>query len=255
MPFSRPSKEVMIFETRNWVRRFEEIKYKELASNYYNLLKKIVDRDEEKANFGYIEKPFLMFAQDEDATIYYAHLLVDVSEFPSEEIILLLDASDSRNPKLEKTFKDGLNGKGAFSWLSKIGSESITSNEQLNTVSRQSGRAYYAYILADQYLWRLVEGINESKKKWEQLEGFDVANPALSVEEMLILNQTKYETNKAVLPSFINGRAGSGKSTMLYHLFAEYVMRKLKYNPPGKLLFLTYTKDLLEESKKQLKNS
>ena len=227
LPFEKSPKETMIFETREWVRRFEEDKHRELAHRYYDLLKKIIDGDEKEVNLGYIEKPFLRFAQDEHATIYYAHFLVDIPEHPSEEIMLLLDASDTRNPKLEETLQDGLNGKGNFSWLGKIESESVTSDNQLNNVSRQSGRAYYAYILADEYLWRLVEGLSESNKKWEQSEGFDIANPALSVEEMRILNQTKYEANEVVLPLFVNGRAGSGKSTMLYHLFAEYLLRKL----------------------------
>lgn len=245
----------MIFESRTRVKRFEEEKYKELAYRYYDILNKIVGQPSTGIEIEQLEKPMLSIAKDSHGVIYYCRFLVDVTEHPSEEIILLLDARDKRDHRLENELRNGIKGKGKFSWLSKVNSEIITENAQLDDLSRQSGRAYFAYILADEYLWRLIEGVKKPMRKAiGQSEGVDIVNPALSVEEILILNKTKYASDRVVLPLFDNGRAGSGKSTMLYHLFAEYVMRRLKSKLPGRLLFLTYTKRLLEESKKTVEN-
>jgi tetratricopeptide (TPR) repeat protein len=103
-------------------------------------------------------------------------------------------------------------------------------------------RSYPAYLLADEVSWLAIERGKE-------------ANLALSMEEEQILKSvSRAAPGQGSLPLFINGRAGSGKSTMLLYLFADYCYRKYydkqgrrREQPlPGEPLFLTYNERLLE---------
>ena len=79
---------------------------------------------------------------------------------------------------------------------------------------------------------------------WKKLENDDEANLALSDEEIKVLNKTPY-------PYFVNGLAGSGKSTILYYLFAHaYSYKEIK---PIKLLFLSYSPKLIAKAKSVVK--
>ena len=106
-------------------------------------------------------------------------------------------------------------------------------------------RAYPDWILADEDVWHSLQCESSIETEDNQI---DLANLALSAEEMKILKDPN-------MPMFINGHAGSGKSTILYYLFAEYLRKYLtkvseKSSSP---LFLTYSDNLLNESKKMVK--
>lgn len=115
----------------------------------------------------------------------------------------------------------------------------------LNDLTPFARRSYPAYLLADEASWLAIEKGKE-------------ANLALSAEEEQILKSvsTSIPGNDS-LPLFINGRAGSGKSTMLLYLFADYCYRKYhdkqgrrRSEPlPGEPLFLTYNERLLQVAK------
>jgi hypothetical protein len=72
----------------------------------------------------------------------------------------------------------------------------------------------------------------------------------LSGEEELVLSSILEPThNTGTFPVFINGRAGSGKSTVLLYLYSEYLYKMSKAQWEGREiegepLFLTYSKDL-----------
>lgn len=76
-------------------------------------------------------------------------------------------------------------------------------------------------------------------KEWEKLELDEDANLALSDEEVQVLNNIPY-------PYFINGLAGSGKSTILYYLFAHAFSHQSDNRL--RLLFLSYSKDLVKKA-------
>ena len=97
-------------------------------------------------------------------------------------------------------------------------------------------RAYPSYILVEYNSWRQIA------------EGSALSLP-LSREEIEILNDIL--TNKR-LPAFISGRAGSGKSTMLYYMFANYWYIMKEYR--DKIIFLTYTKNLKDVAYNQVKS-
>ena len=100
------------------------------------------------------------------------------------------------------------------------------------TLYRKSWRSYPSLVLADQDLWEKIQKTDEK------------ANLALSAEEADILKKSR----NGHYPLFINGRPGSGKSTILQYLFAEHLYDyipladELKAPP----LYLTYSQDLLE---------
>lgn len=96
-------------------------------------------------------------------------------------------------------------------------------------------RAYPSYILADEELWKAIE------------KGKALSLP-LSREEQELLGRI---LNQQDLPVFISGRAGSGKSTMLYYLFANYWYKMEEFRE--KIIFLTYTETLRKNAFRQIK--
>lgn len=109
--------------------------------------------------------------------------------------------------------------------------QSVQNNDNLLRAAR---RAYPALILADEALW-----INEIQKQDEK------ANLALSREEAELLQQ-----QSGFYPLFINGRPGSGKSTVLQYLFAQYLLEYSQQPdaiaPP---VYLTYSRELLDAAR------
>lgn len=109
------------------------------------------------------------------------------------------------------------------------------------SVLRESRRAYPSLVLADEDLWLKLEEESE-------------ANMALSPEETEVLLSAR--SLDAPFPLFINGRAGSGKSTVLQYLFADLLFAHgAKYSrigdevavraAPGLPLYLTANGELL----------
>lgn len=98
---------------------------------------------------------------------------------------------------------------------------------------RLSRRAYPAVILTDEELW-------------SELEKETVANLALSPEETQVLESVRRAED--AFPLFINGRAGSGKSTILQYLFTDLLFHYLTdtnahaLSPP---IYLTANQELL----------
>lgn len=74
---------------------------------------------------------------------------------------------------------------------------------------------------------------------WIDIEHDDDANLALSEEEIKILQTVQF-------PFFVSGLAGSGKSTILYYLFANIYKYEARSNPEHRLIFLSYNKDLVD---------
>jgi hypothetical protein len=101
-------------------------------------------------------------------------------------------------------------------------------------IARLARRSYPNYLLADPDIWFEIEKDPQS-------------NFALSGEEIDVLKSIN-EPNP--FPLFINGRAGSGKSTILQYIFAEYFSRYLTYQdavPPP--VYFTYNSELLKQAK------
>ena len=117
--------------------------------------------------------------------------------------------------------------------------ERENSDEVLNVDwRRQARRAYPAYIVTDLNLWKAVQDENQ-------------ANLALSPEEEKLLEVVAGKsTGKHALPLFINGQAGSGKSTMLSYIFAGFCRQKQLNNLEGVPIYLTYNTALVKAASK-----
>jgi len=125
-------------------------------------------------------------------------------------------------------------------YSSILSAESTAVTEKL--ILQHSMRAYPNELLLDEDLWIDVEQDEAS-------------NLALSPEEASILESVHNlsgGTNSVGFPLFINGRAGSGKSTILQYLFADYLRlhfsmpRSESLRPP---LYFSCSTDLLQRSR------
>lgn len=100
-----------------------------------------------------------------------------------------------------------------------------------------SVRAYPSFVLKP-----------ENYEKWKNIQlSRENSNLSLLSEQIEFLQNFRF-------PSYINGQAGSGKSTMLYYLFANAHFYKKMGQIDGKLLFLTENHELLNISKTEIKS-
>ena len=107
-----------------------------------------------------------------------------------------------------------------------------------SSISRASRRAYPAIILADDDLWI-------------ELELEPVGNMALSPEESKVLESARGPVHP--FPLFINGRAGSGKSTILQYLFSDlmfYYLTNKEAQVMAPPIYLTANGELLRLARK-----
>lgn len=145
-----------------------------------------------------------------------------------EGYVLLIQVVDGSNAELAQA-----DAAGVAEELAAGGAEALL---------RASRRAYPAMVLADEQLWL-------------DLERETVANMALSPEETEVLDSARRSDRP--FPLFINGRAGSGKSTILQYLFADILFAygtkfglpasdgSLGIEAPGLPLYLTANGELL----------
>jgi len=111
----------------------------------------------------------------------------------------------------------------------------ITEDNNLEAISQKAFRAYSEWILreSNKGLWELIQRYKENY------------NLSLLPEQVNFLNDFYF-------PTYINGQAGSGKSTMLYYLFADVFANKLAEEFKGDVIFLTENQQLLENTKETI---
>lgn len=109
-------------------------------------------------------------------------------------------------------------------------------------LARLAGRAYPYLMVLEQDLWLRIEKDEES-------------NLALSPEEAELLESIRRPDGPDAigLPLFINGRAGSGKSTMLQYLGADYLEFALRKSTRTRPIYMTSSGDLLERARQTVR--
>ncbi len=151
-----------------------------------------------------------------------------ITEVEGYKMVLRLDVTDS--------------GKMDGVYLIQI-SDSVNVDEliehkynspDIKTLRRKSAKCYPDFLLLD---W----------KSWKAIEDDSQANLALSDEELEILQNIEY-------PFFVSGLAGSGKSTILYYLYAHIYDYESKNHPEHPLLFLSYSKKLVANAQSIVKS-
>jgi hypothetical protein len=90
---------------------------------------------------------------------------------------------------------------------------------------------------------------------WLAIQKDEEANLALSPEEAELLESVHRAGVEGELgyPLFINGRAGSGKSTMLQYLAADYVDFALRKKVKPLPLYMTCSRDLLDRARETVR--
>ncbi|MBQ9336710.1 MAG: hypothetical protein IJS14_05365 [Lentisphaeria bacterium] len=151
-------------------------------------------------------------------------------------------------PKDKIHFLAGLGREKEIGRIREKYDKIFAAETSVDTLARYSCRAYPAMVLAaDLDLWTAIEGKGSG-------------NMALSPEESQLLTRIESSQDTAY-PLFINGRAGSGKSTILQYLFSHYIEYYLKNRntteaennqlPP---LYLSWSNTLLDTARKNVKN-
>ncbi|MDM1504841.1 AAA family ATPase [Myroides odoratimimus] len=97
----------------------------------------------------------------------------------------------------------------------------------LQDISEFCFRAYPSWALKDDDLWTKIQKNSE------------IGNLSLLPEQTNFLKDFTF-------PKYINGQAGSGKSTILYYLFANIYYYKCAGSIKGEVLFITENEKLLE---------
>lgn len=211
-----------IYESEVWVTQFKQREIQDHWQTYYHLVFSLIDDTSQDGLYKETtDFPHLeLYGKQEGRYILFS------SFAGSERKGLFLLAPFERKPSAEEI----------ASVVQKINFFN-SANETPLELARYARRSYPDYLVCDEDIWLEIE--RESGTNW-----------ALSAEEEQILNSCPP-------PLFINGRAGSGKTTMLFYLFAAYCDRFQKNTDPGQdisdaphPLFLTYNKKLLEEAKK-----
>lgn len=224
----------LIYESEEWVTRFRQREIKEAWETYYQIVWKIREASCADEEFSEVSNVKL-------CTLNHHYVLYSEMETTDTFVgrVLFLLAPFKGRPSREEIIRVG---KKTALFDGAISNNILAQPLRLHQLTPFAQRSYPSYLLADQESWLAIERGKE-------------ANLALSVEEEQILQSVSSAVpGQGSLPLFINGRAGSGKSTMLLYLFADYCYRKYydkqghRREQPlmGEPLFLTYNERLLD---------
>jgi hypothetical protein len=214
--------EGVVYESWDWTELAGRSQFQELAIRYYDLIvNEIISAPEE-----------VRAARVEWKTNEVGILCRYYSEQKKLFLIApLADLSDGDNGLLRQKYHEFLD----------LSQRAIPEEALL----RRSGRSYPIMVFyAERKVWRDIENNSEG-------------NLALSPEEFKIMEAViRPGSDGGAFPLFINGGPGSGKSTILQYLFAEYLHRYLTKSKGQRLayppLYLTYSGKLLEAARRSV---
>jgi tetratricopeptide (TPR) repeat protein len=223
---SAEDQELTVYESEVWTNCFRQQAIRNYWQTYSDLVAKATTGKGQKVD------KWLGVLLVEGGRHHVLYSLVDVQDTESQQLsrVLFLIAPFDHCP-LSDEIADALDRANLRDLLQtpNFGQVPVV----LDTLTSYARRAYPYYILADGDSWLAIESESE-------------LNLALSSEEARLLQGiSSPSSDTTTLPLFINGKAGSGKSTMLLYLFADYCFRKIKHNLDGEPLFLTYNEALL----------
>ena len=146
-----------------------------------------------------------------------------------------LYVKNNRCVLLLEPFKGAHAPEGKLEYYRKIFGDDAPGKERLERFAK---RAYPAFAALDDEIWL-------------EIQKDDEANLSLSPEEAELLDAIRSGArDTAFYPLFINGRAGSGKSTMLQYLMADYMGQTLACKSPLMPLYMTCGDALLSHARR-----
>ena len=210
--------EVALLESRDWVERMAEPRTGDLKLRYWEVVYQIVERVEQDnlAEGGNV----VANPNNPGARVLYSWL-------PGLRRILLVAPLRPGAPEDEAV----LNRR----YATFLAPDARPTHEDVGPFCR---RSYPSIVVYDEEVWMRIQANAD-------------ANLALSPEEESVLESVM--THDARYPLFINGRPGSGKSTVLQYLFSEYLTHVIENGEAGSPdippLYLTYSDALLDRAK------
>jgi hypothetical protein len=227
--------DLVVYETKLWRQRMPSIKahWSAIHAALGPFLWNDLEGKDHMSPHPEGERGAYVVETDRRVTIFCIYR--EIESTPQRRLLMLVDALDGNDKASDK---DAWLVETVAS-LGEIGPhDTIDSRLVVNHYGRRSVRAYAGKFL------------DESKfASWKVIEEDDSANLALSPEEEDLLARLTHTAGQEALPAFINGRAGSGKSTVLYYLFAHYWMHGRKGHLPGQPVFLTLNGRLLKTAR------
>ena len=218
------SDRIVVYESRLWV---EESRTKVIQERLEALCRMVTEAADEQPGSNVLDDSGVELLGGPRASIAYVWL----SRADSNQHVLYLVSPFVGQPDPEEVTDAVRACLPAGMNLTDLAGQAVAAD----VVARLSSRTYPAFLLADTDVWI-------------DIERDKTANLALSSEEEELLTDVLGSDGEG-LPVFINGRAGSGKSTMLVYLFADLCRRKFNENLPGTPLFLTYSSALLDAAR------
>ncbi|MGF1540938.1 MAG: hypothetical protein ACFCU5_10885 [Pleurocapsa sp.] len=241
---NRPSWEMelntsIIYESEIWFTQFQTAAIHQKASVFRQLVEDLVSRFDDGLGRATPWSQIRLYGNGECYVLYSSLTTIDC---PPRQVLFLIAPYDHLPLESEiASIVKGLiiRGNGSNWWKNR---HALTI-ENLISVAK---RAYPSYLLAAPDFWLAIE------------DG-DGVNLALSSEEKAILHSVSTQQS---LPLFLNGRAGSGKSTMLFYLFTDYCDRYWQYCretqqdllPRPHPLFLTYNQALSDFARNKVQS-
>ena len=206
--------DLIVMETEDWVRATKARSNLPYLTSYHGILKKMIDDD-------------VIAVTDSKHTIGIAW------DSEHERGIMYTCDKELNTLLLLEAIKRGEN----IDEISKNHARRIENLDQNNsTIARIAIRSYLLLMILDQ-------------SAWIEIQRDDAANLALSPEEAELLRNIRNPHSEIGFPLFINGRAGSGKSTILQYLVADYVDFALRHDLQDGPLYMTCSEDLLERAR------
>lgn len=205
--------DLVVMETENWVQAMKAPENTPYLTSFHGILKNLIDDIDTGSNHSHNIRTLWDSEQERGIIYVRAH---------DPSILLLLEAI-KRGDEIESTIK-------------KYKQQIDNLNRQKSTLARMAIRSYLLLMVLDQ-------------TAWIEIQQDQAANLALSPEETRLLQNIRSPHLNVGFPLFINGRAGSGKSTMLQYLVADYVNFALREKLQDGPLYMTCSEDLLRRAR------
>ena len=221
----RPEDDLIVLETEAWVRKMRSKQNREFLALYHRMLEQL---------------DLSQLSEAKDNMDVYLYWESDSLESNNRLGIAYLYRKDFNRLILLEPLRHTDNVDAILNQhlerLRRIG-------DRQHELARIAARSYPFLMVLDQDAWLAIQKDEE-------------ANLALSPEEAELLDSIRRMGAEGQLgyPLFINGRAGSGKSTMLQYLAADYLDFALRHNVSHRLLYMTSSQDLLERARKVVRS-
>jgi hypothetical protein len=207
--------ELLVLETETWVKKMRSPSMRDFLALYHQLLEQI---DPAKLPPSIDNTDYHEY-WDEKGRLGFAYIYR-----PEHHRLLMLEP-------LRKS-------DDVKSLIKRHTSQLSNTGDRPHELSRVAARSYPFLMVLDQDTWLAIQKDEE-------------ANLALSPEEADLLESIRSTGTSGELgyPLFINGRAGSGKSTMLQYLAADYIDFALRQNTRLQPIYMTCSRDLLQRAR------